>query len=129
MPLIQDRLEFIKPQLQLTEPGDLLFNCIHLIAAPGHTPGHIIIRIFSGDEELIHIADIVHSEVLLFPNPEWGFIFDTDFEQAVATRTKVLNQLAQKQILTLAYHLPWPGLGHMRHKNNAFDWVPEVQVH
>jgi glyoxylase-like metal-dependent hydrolase (beta-lactamase superfamily II) len=123
---IKNRLELLKPQLYLIELGKLLFECIELIAAPGHTPGHVIVRVFSGNEELMHIADIVHSEVLLFPHPEWGFAFDIDFKQAVVTRRKILTELAQSKTLTLAYHLPWPGLGYVRQISNAFEWIPKA---
>jgi glyoxylase-like metal-dependent hydrolase (beta-lactamase superfamily II) len=118
----------IQPKLRFVEANALLFNCIQLIAAPGHTPGHIILRIFSGDQELVHIADTIHSEVLLFRHPEWGFIFDVDFEQAIATRTSILKTLEQNKTLTLAYHLPWPGLGYVRYKNSAFEWEVKAEV-
>ncbi|MGY0035625.1 hypothetical protein [Pedobacter sp. NJ-S-72] len=83
-------------------------------------------NVFSGKEELIHIADLIHSDVLQFPNPEWGFSGDTDLLMASKTRRAILTQLAANKTHTLAYHLPWPGLGHVRKKDNGFEWVPDV---
>lgn len=123
---IKNILAVIKPKLQLIDQSQVLFDCIRLVAAPGHTPGHTLINVFSGEEELLHIADLIHSDVLLFPHPEWGFLFDTDLEQASATRRNILEKLANHKMLALAYHLPWPGLGYVRHKADAFEWVPKA---
>ena len=38
--------------------------------------------------------------------------FDTDPKQGIETRIKVMDMLAAQRMLTLVYHLPWPGLGH-----------------
>ncbi len=123
---IKHILNLVKHRLRLVEPGNVLFNCIRLIAAPGHTPGHMVLNIFSGDEQLLHIADIAHSDVLLFAHPEWGFSFDTDFEQAVTTRRRIFNELAKSNLRALAYHLPWPGLGRVNQKATGFEWVPDA---
>ena len=123
---IKHILTLVDHRIRLIEPGEILFNCIRLIAAPGHTPGHMLVDIFSGDEQLLHIADIAHSDVLLFAHPEWGFSFDTDFEQAVTTRRTIFNELAESNALALAYHLPWPGLGRVNQKATGFEWVPDA---
>jgi glyoxylase-like metal-dependent hydrolase (beta-lactamase superfamily II) len=123
---IKHILNLVSHRIQLIEPEYVLFNCIRLIAAPGHTPGHVVVNVFSGKEQLLHIADIAHSDVLLFPHPEWGFSFDTDFEQAVVTRRSVFDELAENKMLALAYHLPWPGLGRIKQKGTGFDWVPNA---
>jgi glyoxylase-like metal-dependent hydrolase (beta-lactamase superfamily II) len=123
---IKHILTLVDHQIRLIEPGDVLFNCIRLIAAPGHTPGHVVVNIFSGDEQLLHIADVVHSDVLLFAHPEWGFSFDTDFEQAVTTRRRIFEELTENKMLALAYHLPWPGLGRIKQKATGFAWLPDA---
>ena len=85
-----------------------------------------MITIASGSEKLIYIADLIHSDVLLFAHPEWGFSGDTDLEQASATRRKMLQRLADSKTKTFAYHLPWPGLGNVAPKDNAFAWIPQA---
>jgi len=123
---IKHILNLVHDQVSFIEPGDVLFDCIELLAAPGHTPGHMVVNIFSGDEKLLHIADIAHSDLLLFAHPEWGFSFDTDFEQAVITRRKIFKELAENNGHALAYHLPWPGLGRVKQKATGFEWVPDA---
>jgi len=125
---IKKTLKVIKPQLRLFSQDEVLLDCIRLVAAPGHTPGLTLMNVFSGKDELIHIADLIHSDVLLFPHPEWGFMGDTDLDMASASRRHILERLADNKTHTLAYHLPWPGIGYVRRKGDAFEWVPDVYV-
>ncbi|MDQ0109849.1 glyoxylase-like metal-dependent hydrolase (beta-lactamase superfamily II) [Chitinophaga terrae (ex Kim and Jung 2007)] len=113
-------------KLQLFDDGAALFDCIRLELAPGHTPGHSLVHIFSNGESITHIADLMHSDVLLFPHPEWGFDGDTDFDLAAATRRKVLDKLADEQQAVFAYHLPWPGIGYVNKKAAGFEWVQQA---
>ncbi|MCW3463044.1 MBL fold metallo-hydrolase [Chitinophaga nivalis] len=116
----------VKDRLKLFDHPTELFGCIRLELAAGHTPGHTLVHVFSGSEEIVHIADLMHSDVLLFPHPEWGFYGDTDFTAAAATRKKVLQVLAEKKAKVFAYHLPWPGIGHVRKQDKGFEWIPET---
>lgn len=119
-------LTTLHDQLHLFSHPSQLFDCIRLELAAGHIPGHTLVHVYSGDQELVHIADLMHSDVLLFPHPEWGFFGDTDFSQAVTTRKKVLSVLAQHKKTVFGYHLPWPGIGHVRANGGAWEWVPET---
>jgi glyoxylase-like metal-dependent hydrolase (beta-lactamase superfamily II) len=118
-------LTTLKDRLHLFNSGEELFGCIRLELAEGHTPGHTLVRVFSGNEQIVHIADLLHSDVLLFPHPEWGFDGDTDFELAAATRKKVMAALAADKSTVFSYHLPWPGIGHIKEKGAAWEWVAE----
>lgn len=113
----------VQKQLSLFNDGDVLLENFTVKLTPGHTPGHTAVSISSKGETLLHVADMVHSHILLFDHPEWGFNGDTDFNQAVLTRKKVLAELAENRQMVFAYHLPWPGLGHVRKKGEAFEWV------
>lgn len=121
-------IPMIKDRLHLFDDKETLFDCIRLQLTPGHTPGHTVCTVFSGSEELVNVADLVHSDVLVIPHPEWGFFGDTDFDLAISTRRKVLEELSIKKQRIFAYHLPWPGLGHVRKKGDAYELVPEVFV-
>jgi glyoxylase-like metal-dependent hydrolase (beta-lactamase superfamily II) len=105
---------------------EVLFGCIKTVVVPGHTPGHTILRIFSGGREFVHMADISHDHVLLFSHPEWGVGFDTDFDRAAIARKNTLARLADEKPLVFSFHLPWPGLGHIRRQGNGFEWVMRV---
>lgn len=135
MPMLKDILAYIKkslitlkPQLKLFDQQDTLFGFISFRAAPGHTPGLSLVQVSDGDASFINIADLIHSDVLQFPNPAWGFSGDTDIDMASATRKRVLEELAAGKTRVLGYHLPWPGLGHVRKKGEGFEWVAESFV-
>ncbi|MVT10505.1 MBL fold metallo-hydrolase [Chitinophaga tropicalis] len=119
----QKTLEALKEKVYLYQDGDILLDCLEPRTVPGHTPGHSIITIRSGGETLVHIADTVHSPLLL-AHPEWGTEWDTDFEQGITSRKSVLKELAEKRLTIYGYHLPWPGIGHIRSRNDGFEWVP-----
>jgi glyoxylase-like metal-dependent hydrolase (beta-lactamase superfamily II) len=113
----------IKDKMELFTFGKTLFDCIKPELAEGHTPGHPEFTIFSGDQEIRHIVDTVHTSLLL-SHPEWGTEWDTDFEKGVATRQRILQEQAMGKGLTMSCHLPWPGLGYIVKKGEGFDWVP-----
>jgi hypothetical protein len=75
---------------------------------------------------MVHIADLLHSDVLLAPHPEWGFSGDTDLALAAATRRSVLQVLSENRTKIFSYHLPWPGIGHVRRQGEGFEWVAEA---
>ncbi|HVW61251.1 MAG TPA: hypothetical protein VHC48_14470 [Puia sp.] len=58
--------------------------------------------------------------------PEWGVGFDTDFEQAAQARKKILGELTGGRHRVFSYHLPLPGLGHVRSRDKGFEWVMQA---
>ncbi|WBV57938.1 MBL fold metallo-hydrolase [Chryseobacterium sp. PTM-20240506] len=126
IPGIQNILKVIQPQLKFYDLEKMLYNQFSFQLAPGHTPGLTLVTITSGNEQLLYIADLMHSDVILFPHPDWGYFGDTDLDIAIASRKKILEQLAETRSRAFAYHLPWPGLGFTKKKGNTFEWVPEV---
>ncbi len=121
----QKNIKALKSQLHLLEDGQEILDCIKIKLTPGHIPGHFVTQVFSGQETLFHIADLVHSAILVVEHPEWGFDGDTDFDLAIKSRVKVLAELAASRSKVFSYHLPWPGLGHVKNDGKGFKWVQE----
>ena len=115
----------IESKLRLFDHGEQLFDFLQPILTPGHTPGHCIFTIISDSEKFIHISDIFHDDIVLFDKPEWGTIFDTNFELAVSTRENVLKKFAASEERLFGYHLPWPGFGYIHKDNYRYSWVSE----
>lgn len=126
IPGIQNVLKAIKPKLEFYDLNNPLYDNFNFQLAPGHTPGLTVMTISSGNEKLIYIADLIHSDIVLFPHPDWGYFGDTDLDIAIASRKKLLQQLAETKTRAFAYHLPWPGLGFTKKRGNAFEWIPEA---
>jgi len=94
------------------------------MAAPGHTPGHTMYRINSGNESLLIWGDIVHSASLQFPHPGWAIAFDTDQDLAIATRTKVFDMTSADKLTVAGAHLPFPGIGHVVKSGTGYGYAP-----
>lgn len=126
IPGIQNVLKTIQPKLKFYDLNTTLYDHFSFQLAPGHTPGLTVMTISSGNEKLLYIADLIHSDVILFPHLDWGYFGDTDLDIAIESRRKLLQQLAETKTRAFAYHLPWPGLGFTKKNGNAFEWFPEV---
>jgi glyoxylase-like metal-dependent hydrolase (beta-lactamase superfamily II) len=120
------RFDILQPNL-LTHTGrvSLLNDAITLEPAPGHTNGHAIFRIRSGNESLVHFMDVAHHHTLMFTNPAWGIAFDHEPDQAIDTRRKLFAQLAGTNERAYGFHLPWPGIGRLRPQGAGYVWEPE----
>lgn len=89
---------------------------------PGHTPGHMGIRVHSNNEEVLIWGDTVHSIGLQFANPDWTIAFDTDQEVARQTRRRILDQVSADRTPVVGIHHDFPGLGHVRKAGSAFEY-------
>ncbi|MBX9590094.1 MAG: MBL fold metallo-hydrolase [Hyphomonadaceae bacterium] len=113
----RDRLVFVKDGQEFL-PG------IQAISAPGHTVGHTIYMITSDGKTLAAIGDLTHHQVLLLEKPRIEFAFDTDPKQSANTRVRILDMLAANRIPLIAYHFPWPGVGHVAKQGDGFRYYP-----
>jgi glyoxylase-like metal-dependent hydrolase (beta-lactamase superfamily II) len=113
----RDRTVFFKDGQEFL-PG------IQAMAAPGHTVGHTIFMITSDGKSLAVIGDLTHHQVLLVEKPRIEFAYDTDSKQSANTRVRVLDMLAANRIPLIAYHFPWPGVGHVAKQGEGFRFFP-----
>jgi glyoxylase-like metal-dependent hydrolase (beta-lactamase superfamily II) len=97
---------------------------IQALAAPGHTVGHTIYMISSQGQSICNVGDIAHHHVLMLENPRIEFAYDTDGRQAVASRLRVFDMLATTRMPCIAYHFPWPGIGHIGRAGEGFRYFP-----
>jgi glyoxylase-like metal-dependent hydrolase (beta-lactamase superfamily II) len=118
---VRDRLLFYKDEQEFL-PG------VQALAAPGHTVGHTIFMISSSGKSFAYTADLTHHPILLMEKPRMEFAYDTDPKQAANSRVKMLDMLAANKVPVLAYHYPWPGIGHIAKTGEGFHYVPE-QMH
>jgi glyoxylase-like metal-dependent hydrolase (beta-lactamase superfamily II) len=93
-------------------------------AAPGHTMGHTMVRLSSGNSQLLLWGDIVHNATLQFAEPDRAISFDTDQALAVASRKRVLDMAAADRLQIAGSHLPFPGLGHVARAASGYAYVP-----
>ena len=106
-----------------------LFDDVHEIApgviahrTGGHTPGHSVVRMASGDDALTFAGDAVFA--VGFEQPDWHNGFEHDPEEAARVRVRLLRQLAATGEMLVATHLPFPSVGRVAADGDAFRWVP-----
>lgn len=105
------------------EDGKEVVPGITAIAATGHSPGHHLYAIHSRGQTLIDIGDLSHQQILLLKRPHWEFQFDYDSSKAAETQIRHFDRIVQERHAILAYHFPFPGLGHLRKDRDGYTWV------
>lgn len=91
----------------------------------GHTPGHSSYLFESAGQQLMILGDLVHNHAVQFAKPEVAMEFDVDKKQAVTARKRVFAQAARQKLMVAGMHLPFPGVGHVRHEpKGGYAWVP-----
>jgi glyoxylase-like metal-dependent hydrolase (beta-lactamase superfamily II) len=117
------RLKSIAGRIKTAKAGEEVAAGLQLVDTGGHTPGHVSVLVRSGSEQLLIGSDVLTQSVVSFAQPEWRWGPDMDNDRAVASRRRVLDQLATNHMRLLGYHLPWPGLGHVERKAGAYRFV------
>ncbi|MBB4121253.1 MBL fold metallo-hydrolase [Martelella radicis] len=106
--------------------GDEVVPGITAMEAFGHTPGHLIFMLNSGDERLLLTADTANQYVLSLQRPDWHVRFDMDKEMAAATRRQVFDMVAAERIPFLGYHMPFPAVGYVEKVGDGYKFMPKT---
>ncbi|MEM1046701.1 MAG: MBL fold metallo-hydrolase [Pseudomonadota bacterium] len=117
----QDRMKFFKD-------GEEFLPGVQAMFAPGHTVGHTAFMVTSGNDTLAVIGDLTHHHVILLETPLTQFAFDTDPAQSAQTRVRVLDMIAAQRLPLIAYHFPWPGIGHVEKVGEGFRYHPAPMI-
>jgi glyoxylase-like metal-dependent hydrolase (beta-lactamase superfamily II) len=120
----RENLEPIQGRLQLLDQESEILPGIRAIAAPGHTPGHMVVSVSSDDEQLLYISDTV-----LYPlhleHPSWVPIYDILPEEAEASKQRIFDLAAEENALVLGMHFPpFPSLGYVVKQARGWRWQP-----
>ncbi len=103
----------------LVEMDHKLTDEIWLEPTPGHTPGHVSVRISSRGQEAVITGDLMHHPIQC-PHPEWLCTFDTDAEQARKTRRAFIDKYANRSVLVFGTHFATPSAGHIRNQDGVY---------
>jgi glyoxylase-like metal-dependent hydrolase (beta-lactamase superfamily II) len=87
----------------------------------GHTPGHSVVRVTSGEGRLTFAGDAIFP--VGFDHPDWHNGFEHDPEESVRVRVRLLREAAATGELLVATHLPFPSVGHVAVDGDAFRWI------
>jgi glyoxylase-like metal-dependent hydrolase (beta-lactamase superfamily II) len=116
---IGDRFSFIQLDSELV-PG------IQVLAAFGHTPGHIAIEATSSDESIIYLSDAIFHPIHI-EHPDWlpDEMFIADTEQFKEAARRLLTRALAKNALVIGMHFPpFPSLGRIIETDEGLLWEP-----
>lgn len=111
---ILDRFEQVRRDVELA-PGITAFG------TPGHSPGHLSLRISSEGAEATTLGDVAPHPALL-DETGWRFQFDEDAEQNGAVRTALVDELRRDGGLVVCGHFPGSGIGRIAEHDGMVVW-------
>ena len=94
---------------------------ISLSPTPGHTAGHVAVRLKSEGVFGTMSGDLIHSPLQCL-YPALCPTVDLDQEMASTTRQKFLEEHADQDITVLTAHFPLPSVGRVVSRRGAFQF-------
>jgi glyoxylase-like metal-dependent hydrolase (beta-lactamase superfamily II) len=108
--------------VDLVESDHVVGEGIRLQPTPGHTPGHVSVRIESQGERAVITGDLLHHPAQC-AHPEWASSADVDPVLARRTRRDFLAACADVPTLVLGTHFATPTAGRIVRDGDAFRLV------
>jgi glyoxylase-like metal-dependent hydrolase (beta-lactamase superfamily II) len=105
--------------VDLVETDHRLCEEVSLVPTPGHTPGHVSVRIASRGEEALITGDFLHHPCQM-ARPDWSSEVDHDKEAAHETRRRVFAELAGTPTLVIGTHFAGATAGRVVRDGDAF---------
>ncbi len=104
---------------QLVDMTHQVTDEVWLEPTPGHTPGHVSVRIRSGGQDAVITGDMTHHPCQ-FAHPEWAASVDFDPERSTATRHDFYAKYADQPVLIIGTHFATPTAGHIRRDGGVY---------
>jgi glyoxylase-like metal-dependent hydrolase (beta-lactamase superfamily II) len=102
-------------------PGDTeIVPGVDLIAAPGESPGHAIVRIAPDGQVVYCIGDLFHYPAE-FSHFDWIPLY-RDRATLVATRERLVPQFAEEDAWLIPAHHVFPAIGKVERTANGYRW-------
>jgi glyoxylase-like metal-dependent hydrolase (beta-lactamase superfamily II) len=111
-------------RVDVSDHGHEVADGVRLLPAPGHTPGQVAVEVRGADRTALITGDSIHHPVQL-SHPHLTSCVDVDAQQAVHTRSRLLNSVADTDTLLLGTHFPQPTAGTVRTDGGRFRLYTE----
>ncbi len=103
----------------LVEMDHKLTDEVWLEPTPGHTPGHVSVRIRSAGEDAVITGDMIHHPCQIAV-PDWSSAVDYDKDQSRETRSDFLRRYADQPVLVIGTHFVTPTAGRIVRDGDAY---------
>lgn len=91
--------------------------------APGHTPGSVVLRVGDAGPQGLFTGDVMHHPIQVV-RPDWNSRWCEDPEAARATRQRILQESADRDVTLFPGHFGRPYAGRVRSGPDGFRMVP-----
>jgi glyoxylase-like metal-dependent hydrolase (beta-lactamase superfamily II) len=109
---------------ELVETDHRLTPEVSLEPTPGHTPGHVSVKIESAGEQAVITGDLMHHPIQCC-EPDMGSNFDIDPGLARQTRRGFLSRYSNRPVLVLGTHFAPPTGGWIVEAGDAWQFAVE----
>ena len=95
---------------------------VRLEPTPGHTPGHVSVRISSAGSEALITGDCIHHPCQM-TRTDWCSSADYDQVQGRATRETLLERMVDSDVLVIGTHFATPTAGYVKRYEDGGYWL------
>ena len=113
---------FEEDLVDLVEMDEKICAGVELEPSPGHTPGHVSVKIESSDNKALITGDFMHHPVQM-TRTDWCSSADTDPIQGRATREAMLAEYLDSDVLLIGTHFASPTAGYVRSHSTGAYWL------
>lgn len=111
---LEDRFETVSSDVELA-------HGVTAFVSPGHFRGHMGLRLASGSQRAVLIADTAVHPALL-NEPDWVYVADGERAICAATRHALLPELVDRDVLVACGHYPGSGIGRVVTRDSRVVW-------
>lgn len=110
-------------QAEFIDDGSKIIDGLFFQDAIGHTAGHGLLKLESGNDAAIFPGDSLHQPMQVF-RPDWNSRFCEMAVQARATRRSILDYCHDRNALLLPAHFGAPHGGYVKRHAAGYDFRP-----
>lgn len=120
-PVIEDSVQPIFDQglAVLVDSTHQVCEEVQLFPTPGHTPGHVSIKVSSRGEEAVITGDVFHHPCQI-AHPAWCATADEHQVAAMNTRKEFLSNFSDQPVLCIGTHFAGPTAGRLVRDGDAY---------
>ena len=116
-------LETVADGHVLAADGD---TTVRIEEAPGHAPGHLVVRIWNGDDNALFASDIFHHPLQIL-DPRICTLGDADTNLALATRMTTVARCRKEGTIVIGAHFAGTGAGRIIGQAGTVAFEPLCQ--
>jgi glyoxylase-like metal-dependent hydrolase (beta-lactamase superfamily II) len=118
-----DYLRLTGDRVRLVPDTAEISHGITVKAYPGHTPGITVTEVSSNGETLLYTSDLIIHQAHI-EHTDWIPSFETDHIAAKASRSKLIEEANERNLLLFVPHIP-SVLGKIIKDHIGYKWIDE----